>query len=159
MAAPKSIQIGVIGAGSCSGKVGQTAFHVGKAIAREGAVLLCGGLGGVMEAAARGAKEEGGVTVGILPGALAEEANPYIDIPIVTQMGHARNVVLVRSSHAVIAVSGGYGTLSEIAIALKIGIPCIGIETWDQVDGVIMADSPDQAVLSAIEKIKEKNPP
>jgi uncharacterized protein (TIGR00725 family) len=109
-----------------------------------------------MEAAAKGAKEAGGRTVGILPGHSAADANPHMDLRIVTDMGHARNVILVRSSDAVVAVAGGYGTLSEIAIALKIGIPCVGLRTWDLDPGVIQADEPDQAVRYAIEQIRKR---
>ena len=152
----KRIQIGVLGASSCGPEIEQAAYEVGKEIARQGAILLCGGLGGVMEAAARGAKDAGGLTVGILPGASASEANPSIDLRIVTDMGHARNVVLVRSADAVIAVSGGYGTLSEIAIARKIGVPCIGLHTWDLDLGVVRVDEPDQAVRQAMERIHER---
>ena len=111
------MQIGVIGAGLCPPSVEKIAEDVGREIAKSGAFLICGGLGGVMEAAARGAKFEGGFTIGILPGIDSYEANPYIDVSIVTDMGHARNVILVRSSDALIAVEGGFGTLSEIAIA------------------------------------------
>lgn len=149
-------QIGVLGASSCGPEIEKMAYEVGKEIARQGAILLCGGLGGVMEAAARGAKDAGGLTVGILPGASASEANPYIDLRIVTDMGHARNVVLVRSSDAVIAVSGAYGTLSEIAIARKIGVPCIGLHTWNLELGIVQADEPDQAVRYAVERIQER---
>lgn len=152
----KRIQIGVLGASSCGPDIEQAAYRVGKEIAQQGAVLLCGGLGGVMEAAARGAKDAGGLTVGILPGASASEANPYIDLRIVTDMGHARNVVLVRSADAVIAVSGGYGTLSEIAIARKIGVPCIGLHTWELDPGVVRTEGPDQAVRCAMERILER---
>ncbi|MBW1839257.1 MAG: TIGR00725 family protein, partial [Deltaproteobacteria bacterium] len=106
------IQIGVIGAGQCSSEIEKLAEEVGKEIARNKAVLVCGGLGGVMEASARGAKQEGGNTIGILPGVSFEDANPFIDIPIVTGLSHARNVLVVRSSHALIAIEGGYGTLS-----------------------------------------------
>jgi hypothetical protein len=150
------LQIGVLGASACKPDIEELAYQVGAEIARQGAVLLCGGLGGVMEAAARGAREHGGTTVGILPGLSAEEANPFIDLRIVTHIGHARNVVLVRSSDAVIAVSGGYGTLSEIAIALKIGIPCIGLRTWDLGLELVSAREPVEAVRLAMEKIRER---
>lgn len=152
----RGIQIGVLGASSCGPEIEEMAYEVGKEIARQGAVLLCGGLGGVMEAAARGAKDAGGLTVGILPGASASEANPHIDLRIVTDMGHARNVVLVRSADAVIAVAGGFGTLSEIAIARKIGVPCIGLHTWNLDLGVVEADEPGQAVRYALERIQER---
>ena len=150
------MKIGVIGAGSCSPEISDLACRVGREIARQGAVLLCGGLGGVMAAAARGAKEAGGFTVGILPGPSDKDANPFIDLSIVTDMGHARNIILVRSSDALVAVSGGYGTLSELAVALKVGIPCVGINTWDMDPGIIGKDSPEAAVLYAVEKIRER---
>lgn len=152
----KRIQIGVLGASSCGPEIEQAAYRVGREIALQEAVLLCGGLGGVMEAAARGAKDAGGLTIGILPGVSASDANPYIDLKVVTDMGHARNVILVRSSDAVIAVSGGYGTLSEIAIARKIGVPCVGLHTWDLDPGVVRADGPEEAVRCAMEKIRER---
>ena len=150
------IKIGVLGASDCSSEVAAIAYEVGREIARQGAVLLCGGLGGVMEAAARGAHEAGGLTVGILPGPDAKAANPYVDIKIVTDMGQARNIVLVRSCHAVIAVSGQYGTLSEIAFALKTGIPCIGLQTWDIDPLIIQTKTPGAAVLAALEQIHER---
>jgi uncharacterized protein (TIGR00725 family) len=152
----RRIQIGVLGASSCGPDIEEAAYRVGQEIARQGAVLLCGGLGGVMEAASRGAKDGGGLTIGILPGASASDANPYIDLKIVTDMGHARNVVLVQSADAVIAVSGGYGTLSEIAIAGKIGVPCVGLHTWDLDPGVVRTDGPEEAVRCALEKIRER---
>jgi hypothetical protein len=144
------LQIGVIGTGHCSEEAALMAEEVGREIARSRALLICGGLGGVMAAAARGASEEGGTTVGILPGALMEEANPHITIPIVTSMSHARNVVVVRSSHVLIAIEGGYGTLSEIAIALKLGKPVIGLHTWDVSSKIIEAASPQEAVRLAL---------
>ncbi len=122
--------IAVIGAGQCSEEIAQVAEAVGRELARRGAILVCGGLGGVMEAACRGAKAEGGLTIGILPGSTSHEGNPYVDIPVVTGLGEARNIVVVRTSQAVIAVNGEYGTLSEIAYALKLGIPVVGLNTW-----------------------------
>nr|MBC7245471.1 TIGR00725 family protein [Chloroflexota bacterium] len=122
--------IAVIGAGRCSAEVAMLAEAVGRELAKRGAILVCGGLGGVMEAACRGAKAAGGLTVGILPGTSRRDANPYVDIPIVTGMGEARNVLVVQSAQAVIAIHGEYGTLSEIAHALKLGIPVIGLHTW-----------------------------
>jgi len=124
---------------------------VGRAIASAGAVLVCGGLGGVMQAAARGAREAGGLTVGILPGPSHRDANPFVDVAIVTDLGHARNAIVVRSSHAVIALPGEYGTLSEVALALKMGIPVVGLEAWTHLEGVIRADAPEGAVAQAIE--------
>ena len=112
------IYLAVIGSAGCSEEVAALAEAVGREIARAGAVLVCGGRGGVMEAACRGAKAERGTTVGILPGLDRREANPYVDIPIVTGLGEARNAVVVRTADAVVAVSGGFGTLSEIGLAL-----------------------------------------
>ncbi len=109
-----------------------------------------------MEAAAKGAHEAGGLTVGILPGPPAEAANPYIDIKIVTDMGQARNIVLVKSCDAVIAVSGRYGTLSEIAVALKTGVPCIGLETWNIDPLILNAETPGAAVRMALEQIHKR---
>ncbi len=100
-------------------------------MAESGAVLVCGGLGGVMEAACRGAHAGGGLTVGILPGRDRDEANPHVDIAIPTGMGEARNVLVVRCADAVVAVAGEYGTLSEIALALQAGIPVVGLDTWE----------------------------
>jgi uncharacterized protein (TIGR00725 family) len=122
--------IAVVGSGHCSPDVATLAEAVGRELARRGAVLVCGGLGGVMEAACRGAKSEGGLTIGILPGNSRREANPYVDVPIVTGMGEARNVLVVQSAQAVIAIHGEYGTLSELAHALKLGIPVVGLHTW-----------------------------
>ena len=122
--------IAVIGAGRCSEEIAQVAESVGRELARRGATLVCGGLGGVMEAACRGAKSEGGLTIGILPGSSRRETNLYVDIPVVTGLGEARNVIVVRTSQAVIAVDGEYGALSEIACALKLGIPVVGLNTW-----------------------------
>ncbi len=115
--------IAVIGGGQCTREEARLAEEVGRELARRGAVLVCGGLGGVMEAACRGADQEGGVTIGILPGDRRQSANPYVQIPIVTGMGHARNVAVVKSAQAVIAIAGSYGTLSEIGHALQSGIP------------------------------------
>jgi hypothetical protein len=128
--------IGVIGtASSNDASIIELAFKVGCEIARRGAVLLCGGLGGVMEAACRGAKKEGGITIGILPGYSASEANPFVDHRIVTGLGEARNLIIVLSSSALVACGGGAGTLSEIAFALKHGKPLAGLRTWQLKDG------------------------
>jgi hypothetical protein len=126
----RRLQIGVIGEGVCSARTAREAERVGAAIARAGAVLLCGGLRGVMEAASRGAARAGGTVVGVLPGFRAEDANPWVTIPIVTGLDQARNVILVRSSDALVAVGGLYGTLSEIALALKFDTPVVGLRTW-----------------------------
>jgi uncharacterized protein (TIGR00725 family) len=132
--------IGVIGSGFADGKTLHTAETVGRIIAKRGALLVCGGLGGVMEAAARGAKTEGGTTIGILPHPEKESANPFIDIPVATGFGEGRNVIIVRTADALIAIGGEYGTLSEIAFALKMGKTVIGLDTWD-IKGVVKAES------------------
>ena len=144
--------IGVVGEGMASPEMQRVAEAVGREVARRGHTVVCGGLGGVMEAACRGAREAGGRTVGILPGDNRREANRYVEVPIVTGLGEARNVLVVKSSEAVIAVGGRYGTLSEIALALKLGIPVIGMATWQlvrggEVDaGIVVVDDPVEAV-------------
>ena len=139
-------RIGIIGAGFCDEETAGLAEQIGRMVAERGAILYCGGLGGVMEAAAKGAFETGGITVGILPGAKASDANPYIKVPVVTGMGHARNVVLVRSCEALIAISGSHGTLSEIALALKMWKPVIGFRTWENLPDVHYVNSAEEAV-------------
>lgn len=146
---PRRLQIAVIGAGACDKDTGILAEAVGHEIARRGGVLICGGLGGVMEAASRGAQQAGGVTLGILPGAVSREANPYISIKVATNLGHARNILIAHSADVLIAVSGGYGTLSEIAIALKIGKPVVVLNSWEPGSDVIIADNPEDAVSKA----------
>jgi len=153
--------VAVIGSASCSQEVAAQAEAVGREIARRGAVLVCGGRGGVMEAACRGAKAESGITVGILPGADRGEANRYVDIAIATGMGEARNAIVVRTADAVVAVSGGYGTLSEIGLALKMGRPVVGLGTWElqqagqAVAAVVQATTPAQAVERALALVRE----
>jgi len=148
--------IAVIGGGQCTREEARLAEEVGRELARRGAILVCGGLGGVMEAACRGADQEGGVTIGILPGENRQSANPYVQIPIVTGMGYARNVAVVKSAQAVIAIAGSYGTLSEIGHALQSGIPDIGLKTWllsrdGQPDNsIIPAQDPAEAVDKAL---------
>ena len=148
--------IAVIGGGQPSPEEARLAEEVGREIARQGATLVCGGLGGVMEAACRGASSEGGVTIGILPGDKPQAANPYVQIPIVTGIGYARNIAVVKSAKAVIAIGGSYGTLSEIAHARQSGIPVIGLNTWSlsrngQPDNsIIPAQNPTEAVNKAL---------
>ena len=149
--------IAVIGAGSPSEEVYGMAQQVGAELARHGATVICGGLSGVMEAVCKGAKSEGGATIGVLPGSDPAAANPWVDIPICTGLGHARNVIIVKTGRAVIAVGGAYGTLSEIGHALAEQAPVIGLHTWELArDGVaepslIVADNPKDAVDKAIE--------
>jgi len=150
----KKIFIGVIGAGDCSDDVYELAEEVGERIAEAGAVLVCGGLGGVMEAASKGAKKQGGITIGILPGNDKDHANQYIDFPIVTGLGEGRNLLVVRNSDAVIAFPGEFGTLSEIAFCLKLGKPIIGLSTWEVSDEIIQAKNAQEAVSIAISQAK-----
>lgn len=150
--------IGVIGAANASEEEKKTSEEVGVLIAKKDCFLLCGGMGGVMEAACRGAKSAGGTTIGILPGPEASSANRFIDIPIVTGMGEARNVIVAKSSHCIIAIGGSFGTLSEISFALKSGIPVIGLDTWDVSEEIIKCETPEQAVRAAFElsSLREK---
>ena len=118
---------------------------------------MCGGLGGVMEAACRGAKAEGGTTVGILPGFDRTEANPFVDVALPTGLGEARNTLVVRAADALVAVAGEFGTLSEIAFALRVGTPVVGVDTWElargggPVDAIVPLDDPDEAAARAVE--------
>lgn len=144
-------RIGIIGAGLCDDEIYELARETGKLVTERGGIVLCGGLGGVMEGACRGAVEAGGLTIGILPGFKASEANPYIKIPIVTGLSHARNVVLVRSCQAIISISGSHGTLSEIALALKMWKPVVGLRTWENLEDVHYVKSPEEAVKKAFE--------
>jgi len=140
----------------------ELAEAVGRELANRGAMVVCGGLSGIMEAVCRGAKSAGGVTIGILPGRTARDANNYVDIPIVTGMGYSRNVIVVHTGRAVIAIGGAFGTLSEIGHALGDHIPVVGLKTWEfsrngdgvPVDGAIIqaadaVDAVDQALAAA----------
>lgn len=153
--------IAVIGGSSVPPRIAELARQVGLELARRGAAVVCGGLGGVMEAACRGAKEASGLTIGILPGDPWEEegkANSYVDVPIVTGIGYARNAIVVKTAQAVIAVDGSFGTLSEIAFALQSRIPVIGLETWNlSLNGehnlaIIPARDPVEAVELALSR-------
>ena len=149
--------IAVIGAAESSSSEAGLAEEVSRQLAMNGAILVCGGLGGVMKAACRGAQSEGGLTIGILPGDSRRAANPYAQIPIVTGIGYARNIVVVKSAQAVIAIGGSYGTLSEINHALQGGISVIGLNTWalsrngQQDDSIILAQNPTEAVDKALD--------
>lgn len=122
--------VAVIGPRSADAETELIAYRAGELLAKHGAVTVCGGLGGAMEAVCRGAKHGGGLTIGLLPGNTRFEANQYVDVAVPTGMGEARNVLIIRMADGVIAVGGGYGTLSEIALALRIGKPVVGIGTW-----------------------------
>lgn len=146
------VRIAVIGGAAPDEQSWKAAFRVGELIAEKGGILVCGGLSGVMEAAAQGAKSKGGLTIGILPGHSCQEANPYIDLAIATGLGHLRNSLVVLNAQAVIAINGQYGTLSEIALAKIYGQPIIGLNTWE-IPGIDIARNPEEAVSLAWSKI------
>jgi len=162
MTAKKSKIIAVIGGRDPSDEEAKLAEEVGRELASQGAILICGGLSGVMQAACKGAQSQGGITIGVLPGNDAATANPYVQIPIVTNIGYARNVIVVRSARAVIAIGGGYGTLTEIGYALDAKIPVIGLKTWslsrnNRVDrSIIRAHNAQEAVSKALELTEVK---
>lgn len=149
--------IGVIGGGEVSPAIEALAEEVGRAVAEAGAVLICGGRGGVMAAACRGAQSVGGLTLGVLPGVEPEQANPWVDVPIVTGLGEARNVIICRTAEALIAIGGSYGTLSEVAFALNFGKPVIGLKTWKiephegGPDPLVRVETASEAVALALE--------
>lgn len=154
-----ALYVAVVGAGGDDSppEVLAQAEEVGRRLARAGAVVVCGGRGGVMAAACRGAHEEGGLTVGILPGADRSEANPFVDVAIPTGLGEARNALVIRAADAVVAIAGSYGTLSEIALALVAGTPVVGLGTWElgrggePDDGIVRVEDPEAAVTLALE--------
>jgi len=154
--------IAVIGDSSCPLEEAKVAEIVGELLAQRGATVICGGLGGVMEAVCRGAKSKGGLTIGVLPGENPSMANPWVSIPIATGIGYARNMAVVKSAQAVIAIGGNYGTLSEIAYALKSNIPVIGLNTWllsrngQEDTPIIRVNSAREAVDKAISLAKKK---
>lgn len=155
--------VAVVGGGLCTPQEAVTAEAVGRLLAEAGAILICGGMGGVMAAACRGAKSAGGLTIGVLPGFNAADANPHVDIPIVTGMGEARNIIIVRTASAVVAVGGEFGTLSEIAFALKLGRPVIGLRTWElaregrPAQAIVRAETPDEAVRLALSAVSNRS--
>lgn len=162
----KKIFIAVVGESHASPEIAKLAEEVGVEIAKAGATLVCGGLKGVMEAASKGAKSAGGTTIGILPGSKREEANPYIDYPVITGIGYARNKLVVKTGHVVIAVGGSYGTLSEIAFALGYEIPVVGLKTWQFIhhggtldQKVHYVHTPQEAVETAMKLAREAKPP
>ena len=130
-----ALQVAVVGASRAGEELDATAEEVGAALASAGATVVCGGLGGVMEAVCRGAKAAGGLTVGFLPGTDPSEANAWVDVVVPTGMGEARNILVVRCAEVVVALGGEYGTLSEIALALRAGTPVVGLGTWSLVRG------------------------
>jgi uncharacterized protein (TIGR00725 family) len=154
----RPVYIAVCGTAEASDDESAAAAEVGRMIAEAGAVLVCGGLGGVMDAAARGASEVGGSVLGLLPGSTREGASDYLTLSVPTSLGEARNALIVRSADAVIAIGGGPGTLSEIALALKLGRPVVGLRTWriardvpGEEDPLTRATTPQEAVRMALE--------
>ncbi|MGA2036191.1 MAG: TIGR00725 family protein [Acidimicrobiales bacterium] len=151
------LYIAVVGGGSAPAAERELAHAVGRGLAEAGTVLVCGGLGGTMEAACRGAHEKGGLTVGFLPGTERTEANPHLDVALPTGIGEARNALVVRAADALVAVGGEFGTLSEIALALATGVPVVGLGTWElaragrQVSTIVRAETPEAAVTLALE--------
>lgn len=150
------LHVAVVGGGHAPAEECDQAARVGRALAEAGAVVVTGGLGGVMEAACRGAHDGGGTSLGVLPGADRDSANPFVDVALSTGMGEGRNLLLVRNADAVVAVGGEFGTLSEVALALQAGIAVVGLETWElskkgrPVHGVITASTPEQAADLAV---------
>ena len=148
----------------CDESVKAAAEEVGRLLAQAGAVLVCGGLGGAMEAASRGAAAEGGVVLGILPGLSRADGNPHLTVAVATGMGEMRNALNVRTADAVIAVAGEFGTLSEIAFALKTGVPVIGLRTWElskedgePVEAIVRASTPREAVREALARARPRS--
>ena len=147
--AGKAPCIAVVGPGDATGALYERACEIGKRVAERSGIVVCGGLGGVMEAAAKGATEAGGVAVGILPGEDRRWANEYLSYSVATGAGQARNLAVVCTADAVIGVGGGYGTLSEIGLARKIGRPVVILEGWELGDHILAAPSPKAAVEAA----------
>ncbi len=150
----RRLQISVVGAGTADPLLFERARAVGRAVAAAGAVVVCGGLGGVMAGACRGAREAGGHTVGLLPGDDPAAANPWVEIAIPTGLGHARNVLVVQAGEVVLALPGSWGTASEVSLALKVGRPVVGVGAWDEVDGVVRVDDPARAVAEAVRRAR-----
>jgi uncharacterized protein (TIGR00725 family) len=144
--------VGVVGPGEATAAQVDAAEAVGRGIAKRGAIVVCGGRGGVMAAACRGARSAGGLTVGLLPGTDREEGNEWLTVAIPTGLGELRNGLVIRAADVVIAVGGAYGTLSEIALALKTGVPVVGLSTWP-IDGIESAESAEAAVDLALERV------
>lgn len=143
------VQLGVIGAGSADGELAALAQKVGSLAAERGWTVICGGMGGVMAAASEGAAKAGGLVVGILPGPSREEGNPFLGVALATNMGHGRNAIIAQSADVLIAVGGGHGTLSEIALGLKMGKPVVSLESWCPDGNVTRVESAEEAVEAA----------
>lgn len=148
---PRRPYVAVIGPGDATSQQTRNAEEIGRKLAEGGAIVVCGGLGGVMEAACRGASGAAGTTVGLLPGTDRDSANEWVQIAIPTGLGELRNGLVIRAADTVIAVGGAYGTLSEIALALRAGIPVIGLNTWE-IEGIERVESADDAVSRALRR-------
>lgn len=162
--------VAVVGAGTAGAELSAAARRVGRELGSTGAVLVCGGLGGVMAAACQGARESGGLTLGLLPGLDRAAANPWVSIAVPTGLGEARNALVVRAADAVIALGGGWGTLSEIALAVKAGVPVVGFDTWrvqrpggepgaEPGGGIVVANDATAAVRTALALAATAAPP
>ncbi len=147
----RPIHISVIGAGQADPDLRERAVRVGREVARAGCVLVCGGLGGVMAGACQGAREAGGLAVAVVPGPDPAGANPWAQVVVATGLGHARNVLVVQSGDAVVALPGSWGTLSEIALARKCGRPVVAVDAWRSQEGVMVEKTPEEAVARAVE--------
>jgi uncharacterized protein (TIGR00725 family) len=153
---PPRAWIAIVGAGVADAAQLAAAEEAGAAVAEAGCGLVCGGLGGVMEAACRGARSRGGLTLGLLPGLDRDQANGWVIVAVPTGLGEARNALVVRAADAVVAIAGGWGTLSEIALALKTGVPVVGLDNWEPaiageaVEGIVRAAGPREAVAEAL---------
>ena len=145
----RSLYVAIVGSGEATGKLYEQAREVGRLVSGKGRIVVCGGLSGVMEAAARGATEAGGTAIGILPDEDREKANPYLSNSVATGTGHARNLAVVCSGDMVVAVGGEYGTLSEIGLALKVGRPVVSLMSWELPGHVTVASSPEEAAEAA----------
>ena len=154
MDARGNIYLAVVGAGSASPEICELAEAVGKEAALRGWIVLTGGLGGVMEAASKGARDVGGMTLGILPGGDRSHANPYIHVAVATNMFHGRNAIIAHTADALIAVDGEYGTLSEVAFGLKLGKPVVGLMTQWKVPGLLMARDPKEAIARVADLVE-----
>jgi len=152
----KRVRIGVIGGANPAPESREIAFKVGQLIGEKGAILVCGGLGGIMEAASRGAKQAEGLTIGVLPGNSPQDANPYIDIAIATGLGYSRNSLVAMNADVLIAINGQYGTLTEIAYGSIYGKKIIGIRTWD-IEGVVKAETAEEAVELACKNLVDQS--
>ena len=151
----RPLYVAVVGSGEATGELYEKAREVGRLVAGRDGIVVCGGLSGVMEAAARGAAEEGGVAIGILPAEDRGRASPYLTYSIPTGTGQARNLAVVCSGDVIVAVGGEYGTLSEIGLALKVGRPVVALESWDLGGHVVVVASPEEAVERALGAVED----